>query len=59
MWMNKARPTILGSLIKHRAYLNLQKYNFFKNANRKWILLKFVLEIKDGDTGDIDYKGEG
>jgi hypothetical protein len=29
--MNKARPTISGSLIKHRAYLMYIKYN--KNVN--------------------------
>ena len=31
MQMNKARPTISGSLIKHRAYLTYIKYN--KNVN--------------------------
>ena len=31
MRMNKARPTISGSLIKHRAYLTYIKYN--KNVN--------------------------
>ena len=31
MRMNKARPTISGSLIKHRAYLMYIKYN--KNVN--------------------------
>ena len=31
MRMNKARPTMLGSLIKHRAYLMYIKYN--KNVN--------------------------
>jgi len=31
MRMNKARPTMLGSLIKHRAYLKYIKYN--KNVN--------------------------
>ena len=29
--MNKARPTMSGSLIKHRAYLTYIKYN--KNVN--------------------------
>jgi len=29
--MNKARPTMSGSLIKHRAYLKYIKYN--KNVN--------------------------
>ena len=31
MRMNKARPTMSGSLIKHRAYLTYIKYN--KNIN--------------------------
>ena len=31
MRMNKARPTMSGSLIKHRAYLMYIKYN--KNVN--------------------------
>ena len=31
MRMNKARPTMSGSLIKHRAYLTYIKYN--KNVN--------------------------
>ena len=31
MRMNKARPTMSGSLIKHRAYLKYIKYN--KNVN--------------------------
>ena len=31
MRMNKARPTMSGSLIKHRAYLIYIKYN--KNVN--------------------------
>ena len=31
MRMNKARPTMLGSLIKHGAYLTYIKYN--KNVN--------------------------
>ena len=31
MRMNKARPTVSGSLIKHRAYLMYIKYN--KNVN--------------------------
>ena len=31
MRMNKARPTMLGSFIKHRAYLMYIKYN--KNIN--------------------------
>ena len=31
MRMNKVRPTMLGSLIKHRAYLTNIKYN--KNVN--------------------------
>ena len=33
MRMNKARPTMSGSLIKHRAYLTYIKYN--KNVNTK------------------------
>jgi hypothetical protein len=33
MQTKKTRPTISGSLIKHRAYLNLQKYKFCKNVN--------------------------
>ena len=31
MRMNKVRPTMLGSLIKHRAYLTYIKY--YKNVN--------------------------
>ena len=31
MRMNKARPTMSGSLIKHRAYLTYRTYN--KNVN--------------------------
>ena len=31
MRMNKARPTMSGSLIKHKAYLTYIKYN--KNVN--------------------------
>ena len=61
MRMIKARPTMSGSLIKHRAYLNItrikknkNKYN--KNANKNKIsLLKFVTKI---NTGDIGYRGE-
>jgi len=61
MRMIKARPTMSGSLIKHRAYLNItrikknkNKYN--KNANKNKIsLLKFVTKI---NTGDISYRGE-
>jgi len=57
----KAKPTMSGSLIKHRAYLNItrikknkNKYN--KNANKNKIsLLKFVTKI---NTGDIGYRGE-
>jgi len=33
MRMNKARPTMLGSLIKHRAYLKYIKYNTNNNNN--------------------------
>jgi len=61
MRMIKARPTMLGSLIKHRAYLNItrikknkNKYN--KNVDKNKIgLLKFVTKI---NTGDIGYRGE-
>jgi len=61
MRMNKARPTMSGSLIKHRAYLNItrikknkNKYN--KNVDKNKIsLLKFVMKI---NTGDICYRGE-
>ena len=61
MRMIKARPTMLGSLIKHRAYLNItrikknkNKYN--KNVDKNKIgLLKFVKKI---NTGDIGYRGE-
>ena len=35
MWMNKARPTMSGSLIKHRAYLTYIKYNKNVNNNNK------------------------
>jgi hypothetical protein len=31
--MNKARPTMSGSLIKHRAYLKYIKYNTNNNNN--------------------------
>jgi hypothetical protein len=31
--MNKARPTMSGSLIKHRAYLKCIKYNKNNNNN--------------------------
>jgi hypothetical protein len=31
--MNKARPTMSGSLIKHRAYLKCIKYNNNNNNN--------------------------
>jgi hypothetical protein len=59
--MIKARPTMLGSLIKHRAYLNItrikknkNKYN--KNVDKNKIgLLKLVTKI---NTGDIGYRGE-
>jgi len=33
MRMNKARPTMSGSLIKHRAYLKYIKYNTNINNN--------------------------
>jgi len=33
MRMNKARPTMSGSLIKHRAYLKCIKYNKNNNNN--------------------------
>jgi len=33
MRMNKARPTMSGSLIKHRAYLKYIKYNTNNNNN--------------------------
>ena len=33
--MNKARPTMLGSLIKHRTYLTYIKYNKNVNNNNK------------------------
>ena len=33
MRMNKARPTMSGSLIKHRAYLKCIKYNNNNNNN--------------------------
>jgi hypothetical protein len=33
MRMNKARPIMSGSLIKHRAYLDVQKYKFCNNIN--------------------------
>jgi len=33
MRMNKARPTMSGSLIKHRAYLKCIKYNNNNNSN--------------------------
>ena len=33
MQMNKAKPIMSRSLIKHRVYLNLQKYKFCKNEN--------------------------
>ena len=33
MRMNKARPTMSGSLIKHRAYLTYIKYNKNNNNN--------------------------
>jgi hypothetical protein len=59
--MIKARPTMLGSLIKHRAYLNItrikknkNKYN--KNVDKNKIgLLKLVTKI---NTGDIGYRGK-
>ena len=61
MRMNKARPTMSGSLIKHRAYLNItrikknrNRYN--KNVDKNKIgLLKFVTKI---NTGDISYRRE-
>ena len=43
MRMNKARPTISGSLIKHRAYLTYIKYN--KNVNNNIILIILVIII--------------
>jgi len=61
MRMIKARPTISGSLIKHRAYLNItrikkNKNRYNKNADKNKIsLLKFVTKI---NTGDIGYRGE-
>ena len=33
MRMNKVRPTLSGSLIKHRAYLTYIKYNKHVNNN--------------------------
>ena len=33
MRMNKARPTMSGSLIKHKAYLTYIKYNKNVNSN--------------------------
>jgi hypothetical protein len=33
MRINKARPTMSGSLIKHRAYLKYIKYNTNNNNN--------------------------
>jgi hypothetical protein len=59
MQMSKARPTMSGSLIKHKVYLNLQKYKFCKNVNRNRILLKFILEINTRDIVNIGYRGEG
>jgi hypothetical protein len=59
--MIKARPTMSGSLIKHRAYLNItrikkNKNRYNKNADKNKIsLLKFVTKI---NTGDIGYRGE-
>jgi hypothetical protein len=51
-----------GSLIKHRAYLNVtrikknkNRYNKDTNKNNKISLLKFVTKI---NTGDIGYRGE-
>ena len=61
MRMNKARPIMLGSLIKHRAYLNItrikkNKNRYNKNVDKNKIsLLKFVTKI---NTGDIGYRGE-
>jgi len=61
MRMNKARPTMSGSLIKHRAYLNItrikkNKNRYNKNVDKNKIsLLKFVTKI---NTGDIGYRGE-
>ena len=43
MQMNKTRPTMSGSLIKHRAYLNVQKYKIQSVNNENRILLKFVM----------------
>jgi hypothetical protein len=59
--MNKARPTMSGSLIKHRAYLNItrikkNKNRYNKNVDKNKIsLLKFATKI---NTGDIGYRGE-
>jgi len=61
MRMNKARPTMSGSLIKHRAYLNItrikkNKNRYNKNVDKNKIgLLKFVTKI---NTGDISYRRE-
>jgi hypothetical protein len=59
--MNKARPTMSGSLIKHRAYLNItrikkNKNRYNKNVDKNKIgLLKFVTKI---NIGDISYRRE-
>ena len=73
MRMNKARPTMSGSLIKHRAYLNItrikkNKNRYNKNVDKNKIgLLKFVTKINRGDIGcrgewrwvtDMSYRGE-
>jgi hypothetical protein len=61
MRMNKARPTMSGSLIKHRAYLNItrikkNKNRYNKNVDKNKIgLLKFVTKI---NTRDISYRRE-
>jgi hypothetical protein len=57
--MIKTRPIISGSLIKHRAYLNItrikkNKNRYNKNADKNKIsLVKFVMKI---NTRDIDYR---
>jgi len=73
MRMIKARPTMSGSLIKHRAHLNItrikkNKNRYNKNADKNKIsLLKFVTKINTGDIGyreewrwvtDMSYRGE-
>jgi len=73
MRMIKARPTMSGSLIKHRAYLNItrikkNKNRYNKNVDKNKIsLLKFVMKINTGDIGykeewrwvtDMSYRGE-